>query len=152
MWTGCVSPCAVTMRSLAHVWRESRRFDLRRHGEVAQDEVEGAVRGGVGGLAGVEGENVVGPSLLESTGPGLACPHLHYYPLGPELRLPRHLGALVVRGHQPQRRRRVGPCAQGLGPCHIRVRLLVLGFREYVLEDVHEGCRRVVHRPPRGGG
>ena len=25
MWTGCVSPCAVTMRSLAHVWRKSRR-------------------------------------------------------------------------------------------------------------------------------
>ena len=36
-----------------------------RHGEVAQDEVEGAVRGGVEGLAGVEGENVVGPSPLE---------------------------------------------------------------------------------------
>ena len=25
MWTGCVSPCAVTMRSLAHVWRKGRR-------------------------------------------------------------------------------------------------------------------------------
>ena len=25
MWTGCVSPCAVTMRSLAHVWRRSKR-------------------------------------------------------------------------------------------------------------------------------
>ena len=32
---------------------------------MAQDEVEGAVRGGVEGLAGVEGEDVVGPSTLE---------------------------------------------------------------------------------------
>ena len=39
--------------------------DLRRHGEVAQDEVEGAVRGGVEGLAGVEGVDVVGLSPLE---------------------------------------------------------------------------------------
>ena len=62
------------------------------------------------------------------------------------------LGALVVRGHQPQRRRRVGPGAQELGPCNVRVRLLVLAFREYVAEDVHEGCRRVVRRPPRWGG
>ena len=93
-----------------------------------------------------------GGATGESTGLGLACPHLHYYPLGPELRLPRRLGALVVRGHQPQRLWRVGPGAQGLGPCHIRVRLLVLAFREYVVEDVHEGCRRVVRHPPRGGG
>ena len=93
-----------------------------------------------------------GGATGESTRFGLACPHLHYYPLGPELRLPRRLGALVVRGHQPQRRRRVGPGAQGLGPCHIRVRLLVLAFREYVVEDVHEGRRRVVRLPPRGGG
>ena len=64
-----------------------------------------------------------GGATGESTGFGLACPQLHYYPLGLELRLPRHLGALVVRGHQPQRRRRVGLGAQGLGPCHIRVRL-----------------------------
>ena len=28
----------------------------------------------------------------------------------------------------------------------------MLGFREYVVEDVHEGCRRVVRCPPRGGG
>ena len=93
-----------------------------------------------------------GGATGEPTEFGLACPHLHYCPLGPELRLPRRLGALVVRGHQPQRRRRVGPGAQGLGPCHIRVRLLVLAFREYVAEDVHEGCRRVVRCPPRGGG
>ena len=39
--------------------------DLWRHGEVAQDEVEGAVWGGVEGLAGVEGENVVRSSPLE---------------------------------------------------------------------------------------
>ena len=88
----------------------------------------------------------------ETTGFGLACPHLHYYPLGLELRLPRRSGALVVRGHQQQRRRRVGPGAQGRGPRHIRVRLSVLAFREYVVEDVHEGCRRVVYRPPRWGG
>ena len=25
MWTGCVSPCAVAMRTLAAVWRKSRR-------------------------------------------------------------------------------------------------------------------------------
>ena len=88
----------------------------------------------------------------ESTGPGLACSHLHYYPLGLELRLPRRSGALVVPGHQPHRRRRMVPGAQGLGPRHIRVRLSVLAFCEYVVEDVHEGCRRVVRRPPRGGG
>ena len=93
-----------------------------------------------------------GGATGESTGPGLACPHLHYYPLGLGLRLPRRSGALVVRGHQPHRRRRVGPGAQGLGPRHIRVRLSVLAFREYVVEDVHEGCRRVVRRPPREGG
>ena len=28
----------------------------------------------------------------------------------------------------------------------------MLAFREYVAEDVHEGRRRVVRRPPRGGG
>ena len=93
-----------------------------------------------------------GGATGESTGLGLACPHLHYYPLRLELRLPRRSGALVVRGQQPQRRRRVGPGAQGLGPRHIRVRLSVLAFREYVVEDVYEGCRPVVRRPPRGGG
>ena len=67
-----------------------------------------------------------GGATGEPTGFGLACPHLHYYPLRPELRLSRRLGALVVRGHQLQQRRRVGPEEQGLGPCHIRVRLLVL--------------------------
>ena len=91
-----------------------------------------------------------GGATGESTGPGLACPHLHYYPLGLELRLPCCLGALVVCGHQPHRRRRVGPGAQGLGPRHIRVRLSVVAFREYIVEDVHEGCRRVVRRPPPG--
>ena len=43
----------------ARVEEEQEVDDLRRHGEVAQDEVEGAVRGGLEGLAGVEGENVV---------------------------------------------------------------------------------------------
>ena len=92
-----------------------------------------------------------GGATGEPIGFGLACPHLHYYPLGPELRLPRCFGALVVRGHQPQWRRRVGPGAQELRPCHIHVRLLVLAFDEYVAEDVHEGCRQGVRRPPRGG-
>ena len=49
----------------ASVEEEQEVDDLRRHGEVAQDEVEGAVRGGVEGLGGVEGENVGKPSLLE---------------------------------------------------------------------------------------
>ena len=39
--------------------------DLWRQGEVAQDEVECALRGTVQGLAGVEGEEVVGASPLE---------------------------------------------------------------------------------------
>ena len=52
-----------------------------------------------------------GGAVGESTGPGLVCPHLHYHPLGSELRLLRRPGALVVRGHQPHRRRHVGPGA-----------------------------------------
>ena len=47
------------------VEEEQEVDDLRRHGEVAEDEVEGAVRGGVEGLAGVEGEDVVGSFPLE---------------------------------------------------------------------------------------
>ena len=49
----------------ASVEEEQEVDDVRRHREVAQDEVEGAVRGGVEGLAGVEREDVVGPSPLE---------------------------------------------------------------------------------------
>ena len=71
-----------------------------------------------------------GGAAGEPTGPGLACPHLHDHPVGLELRLLRRSGALVVRSHQPHRRRRVGRWAQGLGPRHIRVRLLVLTLRE----------------------
>ena len=41
-----------------------------------------------------------GGAAGESTGPRLAFPHLHYHALGPELRLFRRSGALVVRGHQ----------------------------------------------------
>ena len=92
-----------------------------------------------------------GGAAGESTGPGLACPHLYYHPLGLELRVLCRSGALVFRGHQPDRRQREGSAAQGLRPRHIRVRLSVLAFREYVAEDVHEGRRRVVRRPPRGG-
>ena len=92
-----------------------------------------------------------GVAAGEPAGPGLACPHLHYHPLGPELRLLCRPGALVVRSHQPYQRRRVEPWAQGFGPRHIRVRLLVLTVREYVADDVQEGRRRVVCRPLRGG-
>ena len=52
-----------------------------------------------------------GCAAWESSGPRLACPHLHYHPVGPELRLFRRSGALVVRGHQPHWRRRVGTWA-----------------------------------------
>ena len=93
-----------------------------------------------------------GGAAGESTGPGLAFPHLHYHPLGPELRLLRCSGALVVRGHQPNWRRRMGPWAQRLGPRHIRVGCLVLTVREYVAEDAQEGRRRVVCRPLGKGG
>ena len=93
-----------------------------------------------------------GGAAGDSTGTGLARPHQHYHPLGQELRLLRCSGALVVRGHQPYQRWRVGPWAQSLVPLQIRVRFLVLTVREYVAEDVQEGCRRVVCRPLRGGG
>ena len=57
--------CGDDVQPGARVEEEQEVDDLRQHGGVAQDEVEGAVRGGVEGLAGVEGENVVGPSPLE---------------------------------------------------------------------------------------
>ena len=93
-----------------------------------------------------------GGAAAEPRGPGLACSHLHYHPLGLELHLLRRSGALVVRSHQPYRRWRVGPWAQRLGPGHIRVRLLVLTVSEYVAEDVQESRLWVVCRPLRGGG
>ena len=49
----------------ACVEKDEQVNDLRRHRELAQDEVKGAVQGGVEGLAGVEREDLVGPSLLE---------------------------------------------------------------------------------------
>ena len=52
-----------------------------------------------------------GGAVGESTQPGLAYPHLHYHPAGPELRLLGFPGAVVVRGHQPRRHRYVGPWA-----------------------------------------
>ena len=52
-------------QSGTRVEEEQDIHDLWRHGEVAQDEVEGAVRGGVEGLAGVEDDDVVGSSSLE---------------------------------------------------------------------------------------
>ena len=59
------------------VEEEQEVNDRRRPGEVAQDEVESAVRGGVEGLAGEEGEDVVEPPPLglplrhEQGGPGV---------------------------------------------------------------------------------
>ena len=52
-----------------------------------------------------------GGAVGEPTGPGLAWPHLHDHRSGLELCLLRCSGALVVRSHQPHRRRRVGPWA-----------------------------------------
>ena len=54
----------------ACVEKEQEVDDLWGHGELAQDGVEGAVRGGVEGLAGVEGEDVV-----ESSPPRLPLRH-----------------------------------------------------------------------------
>ena len=93
-----------------------------------------------------------GGTAGEPTGPGLACPHLHYHPLAQELRLLCCPGALVVCNHQQYPRPRVGPWAQGLGPRHSCLRLFVLTVREYIAEDVQEGRRRVVCRPLRRGG
>ena len=93
-----------------------------------------------------------GGAAGEPTGPGLACPNLHYHPLGLELRLFRRLRALVVRRHKPYRRGRLGLWAQRLGPRHNCVKFLVLTVREDVAEDVQEGRRWVVCRPLRGGG
>ena len=92
-----------------------------------------------------------GGAAGESTVTRLARPHLHYHPLGQELRLFRRSGALVVRGHQSYRRRRVELGAQGLRPRHIRVRFLVVTVRKYVAEDVQEGRWWVVCRPLMGG-
>ena len=49
----------------ARVEEEPEVNHLWRHREVEQDEVECAVRGSVESLAGIEGVDVVGPSLLE---------------------------------------------------------------------------------------
>ena len=48
-----------------HVEEQQEVTDLRRQREVAQDEVESSVRGGVEGLPGVEGEDVVASFPLE---------------------------------------------------------------------------------------
>ena len=57
--------CRGDVQSGCCVEEEQEVKDLRRYGEVAQDEVECAVRGGVGGFAGVEGEDEVWPSALD---------------------------------------------------------------------------------------
>ena len=49
----------------SRVDEEQEVNDLCRHGESAQDEVECAMRGAVEGLAGIEGEDIVGPSPLQ---------------------------------------------------------------------------------------
>ena len=61
----CQPVCCGDAQSGTLVEEEQEFNDLRRHGEVAQDEVECAVRGGVEGLAGVDREDVVGSSPLE---------------------------------------------------------------------------------------
>ena len=52
-----------------------------------------------------------GGAVEESTGPGLACPHLNSHPLISELRLFCRSGALAVRGHPAHWRRGLGPWA-----------------------------------------
>ena len=49
----------------ARVEEEQEVNDLGWHGEVAQDEVDCAMRGGLEGFADVKGEDVVGPPPLE---------------------------------------------------------------------------------------
>ena len=61
----CQPVCGGDAQSGGRVEEKQQVNDLRRHGEVAQDEVECAVRGGVKGLAGVKGEDVVGFPPLE---------------------------------------------------------------------------------------
>ena len=93
-----------------------------------------------------------GGAAGESTRLGLAFLHLHYHPLGSELRLLRCPGALVIRGHQPHRRRHVGPWAWRLGPRHMRVRCLVHAVCQYVAEDAQRGRGWMIGRPLRGRG
>ena len=69
--------CCGDAQSGRCVDEEQEVNDLRRHRQVAQDRVECAVRGGVKGLAGVEGEDVLG-----------SCP--------PELPLRRERGGPVL--------------------------------------------------------
>ena len=148
----CPSDCACLEPECRHMFPEPRRASALVHHQVSRvlrlilqrvhfhvwvvRHLRSYQQGGAAG---------------ESTRPGLACPHLHYHPLGLQLRLFHRSGALVVRGHQSDRRPRLGSWAQGLGPRHIRVGLSVLAFRKYVVEDVHEGRRGVLRRPPRGG-
>ena len=61
----CQPVCCGDAQSGCRVDEEQEVSDLRRYGEVAQDEVECAVQGGVEGLAGVKGEDVVGSSPLD---------------------------------------------------------------------------------------
>ena len=61
----CQPVCGGDAQSGRVVEEEQEVNDLRRHGEVAQDEVECAMRAGVEGLAGVKGEDVVGFPPLE---------------------------------------------------------------------------------------
>ena len=51
---------------------------------------------------------------------GLACPHLHHYPVAQEACMLCCLGVLVVCLHQPHLRLGMWAQAQGLGPCHVR--------------------------------
>ena len=61
----CQPVCRGVVQLGCRVEEEQEVNDLWRLKEVAQNEVGCALRGGVKGLARVEGEDVGGPSLLE---------------------------------------------------------------------------------------
>ena len=107
----------------AGVGEEQEVNDLRGHGEVAQDEVECAVRGGVGGLAGVEGEDVVGPSPLElplrheQEGAGIGAGEGPLLPVAEHAVSPEHLRDALGRGAREQVHVQL---AQGYGPAVVQ--------------------------------
>ena len=66
--TACGLAVSVRVRWRRAAWPVEGRQEAkyrRRHEEVAQDEMDGSLRGGVEGLAGVEGEDIVGLPPLE---------------------------------------------------------------------------------------
>ena len=104
--------CACPGPKCRYVFPEPRRASALVHHQVSRvsRQVLQRVHRHVRVLWHLRSHQQVG-AAGEYTGPGLASPHQHYHPLGPELRFLHCSGALVVRGHQPHRRRRVGPWA-----------------------------------------